>query len=176
MSDLWNPRATRQVLQNAGSFAGGGHKIVWHTTEGDSFPTYTPGTNPHFTLDPRNGALRQHVPLNLASMSLQHPSGPETNRANAIQVELIGHAADTDDWSDAEYDHVRNLARWIEDNFNVRRHTQVDFRPSGQAHRLSGDAFYAYQGHIGHEHVPGNDHTDPGAFRIQKVLARQDGR
>jgi hypothetical protein len=164
---LWHPDATRVTHQDAGAFTGGGRKLVWHTTEGSSLPDYG-GSSPHFTLNPRTGDLWQHIPLNRAARALAHPSGPETNRANAIQVELIGFAKDTQDWSSGAYANVAELARWIEGAFGVPRRTGVKF--TVPATRLSGQGFVDYEGHIGHAHVPGNDHWDPGKFRIDLVI------
>jgi hypothetical protein len=164
---LWHPRAARAPHIDSGSFAGGGRKIVWHTTEGSSLPNYG-GSAPHFTLNPQTGQLWQHIPLNRAARALAHPSGPETNRANAIQVELIGFAKDTGNWSAGAYANIAELARWIEAAFGVPRRTGVQF--TVPATRLSGNSFFGYAGHIGHAHVPGNDHWDPGKFRIDLVV------
>src|SRR5215218_390441 len=88
MSALWHPQATRRTHNDAGAFTGGGHKLVWHTTETANLPNYG-GSSPHFTFDPKNGTLWQHIPLNRAARAMQ---GGGPNFWNTFQVELIGWA------------------------------------------------------------------------------------
>jgi hypothetical protein len=164
----WHPNAHRQPEEDAGAFTSGGHKIVWHTTEGSSFPDYA-GVAPHFTLNPQTGELRQHMPITVSARALVHPAGtPETNRCHSYQVELIGFAAHTQDWPDLAYERIAKLARWIEKWADVPRTSDVKFEVP--AARMGGQEFVDYKGHCGHEHVPGNTHWDPGAFKIGKVI------
>jgi hypothetical protein len=167
----WHPHATKNVYGSAGSYIKGPRpKIVWHTTEGYSLPRYS-GSAPHFTLNPKTGQLWQHIPVNLSALSLEHRAGTvDTNRANAVQVELIGFARETFGWSAADYQRIADLARWIEKARGVPRHSHVTF--SNTATRLSPQAWLAYGGHCGHQHVPGNAHWDPGRFRIDLVLGK----
>jgi len=176
---LWHPDATRVPGRDAGPFVKAGAKLLWHTTEGSSaegaINAYgATGSWPHFTFEPKTGRLFQHLPLNVAGRALEHPAGTvETNRANVIQVELVGRAAETPKWTDAEYARVAMLARWIEYNARVPRRCTVVFNatPQRQAQRLSGADWLAYAGHIGHCHAPSNHHWDPGSLRIDRVLA-----
>ncbi|HEX6713527.1 MAG TPA: peptidoglycan-binding domain-containing protein, partial [Thermoleophilaceae bacterium] len=174
---LWHPEAVRRRHDDAGGFMGGGRKLVWHTTEGSSLPNYGRSA-PHFTLDPADGRLWQHIPLDRAARALM-AGGP--NFWNTVQVELIGWA-DTQEakkhgrqsravvnWTDAEYARIARLARWIEANFDVPRKCSVEF-VSHTAHLASLDAVKRYSGHIGHQHINGNTHWDPGLFKIAKVL------
>jgi Putative peptidoglycan binding domain/Mannosyl-glycoprotein endo-beta-N-acetylglucosaminidase/N-acetylmuramoyl-L-alanine amidase len=174
---LWHPDAVRRIHIDAGGFTGGGRKLVWHTTEGGSLPNYG-GDAPHFTLDPEDGRLWQHIPLNRAARALK-AGGP--NFWNTAQVELIGFADEKEakkhgllrraviNWTDAEYARVAKLARWIEANFDVPRTCNVEF-VHHTAHLASLDAVKRYAGHIGHQHINGNDHWDPGLLKIAKVL------
>lgn len=161
---VWHPAAARVPHIDAGEFTGGGHKLVWHTTETKGLPDYG-GTSPHFTIDPVSGRLWQHIPIDRAARALK-AGGP--NFWNTIQVEIIGYAEYSQDWSDGEYAHLAGLARWIERNAGVPRWCGVKFRIG--VGRLSPDEFRSYAGHCGHMHVPGNDHYDPGNFRIGRVL------
>lgn len=168
MGALWHPAATRRTHIDAGGFQGGGRKLVWHTTEGSSLPNYG-GSAPHFTLDPSNGRLWQHIPLNRAARALKE-GGP--NFWNTVQVELIGFAKDSHTWSEGRYAEIAKLARWIEANFGVPHTTGVTFKGKGATpHLASLAAFKSYAGHIGHQHVPGNDHWDPGLLMIDLVVA-----
>jgi hypothetical protein len=172
----WHPHAIRIPGRTAGLHAGGGRKIVWHTTEGHSasgaIAEYRAhGGWPTFTFEYLvNGRSRvyQHMPISQAARALRHPSGPETNRANAVQVEIVGFARDAPTWPHDKYRAIARLARWIEHAWDVPRRTTVRF--GTPAHRMSGMEFFRYAGHCGHEHVPHNDHYDPGALRINLVL------
>ena len=88
MGAVWHPKAIRRTHIDAGAFQGGGRKLVWHTTEGTSLPNYG-GSAPHFTLDPADGRLWQHIPLDRAARALM-AGGP--NFFNTVQVEVIGFA------------------------------------------------------------------------------------
>lgn len=165
----WHPEAKRVLYSDAGPFIDVPPRIVWHTTEGTSLPVYA-GGQPHFTFDPRTNELHQHIPLNRAAKTLKHPAGTvETNRANAIQVELRGYAKDTPTWPPLYYERIAKLARWIETNAGVPSVATVPFAVG--VPRFTPGAWLAYTGHCGHQHVPYNDHWDPGAFRINEILA-----
>jgi len=171
----WHPDAKRVSYPDAGAFIDVPARLVWHTTEGSSLPEYS-GDAPHFTLNPKTGDLWQHVATDRASSALVHSGGVETNHAHAIQVELIGFAAESPNWSDAEYAEIAKLARWIEDNAGVKRRCGVKFTstPQRQALRMSPATWLGYDGHCGHEHVPNQaptNHWDPGSMLIAKVLA-----
>src|SRR3954453_7968064 len=134
-----DPDAERIPHRDAGMFVPAQPKLVWHTTETRRLPAYD-GSSPHFTLDPASGRLWQHIPIDRAARSLEHPPGAvETNRANAVQVELLGFARDTPSWPRASYRRIASLARWIEENHRVPRRSGVEF--STTPHRLSSDAW-----------------------------------
>lgn len=168
----WHPGAIRQALPDAGPFTGGGRKLVWHTTEGSSYPgtSLYHGTCPHFTCDVKRRRLFQHVALSRAAKALEHPPGTgETNHDHAIQVELVGFAAQTGGWTDGDYAFIASLARFIEHNADVPRRAVTPWNRV----RLSWPAWHSFSGHCGHMHVPANSHTDPGkSFQIGKVLDR----
>jgi len=171
---VWHPDARRVVYSDIGAFMDVPPKCVWHTIEGNHLPRYS-NSHPHFTLDPRNGDLWQHSPVNRGVKTLKNlGGGVETNRAHAIQIELFGFARETPGWSDRWYAEIADLARWIERNAGVPRRCTVDFRVTPHHRRLSGAEWYRYSGHIGHQHIPENDHWDPGAFKIDKVLELDD--
>lgn len=166
---LWHPRAIRTPIAGVPdlTFAGGGKKLVWHTTEGSSadgaIATYRQTHSvPHFTIEVKGlkRTLHQHLPLNRAATALQHTFKPETNRANAIQVEIVGRAAASGGWSRATYFYLYWLARWINKHYGVPMSADgVSFH---KPQRMTAPAFVKYAGQCGHCHVPGNDHVDPG--------------
>lgn len=178
MSTLWHPAAKRVIIPGVQdiTFKGGGKKVTWHTTEGRTVEgaeaTYRQTKSiPHFTIGVKDNrrVLHQHLPLNRAATTLRHPSGtPETNRANNWQVEIAGLARESGQWGSRMYHYLYLLAKWLHEAVGVPMTEDVSWR---NPVRLSGQQFYDYKGHIGHMHVPYNDHTDPGrGFHIGYVL------
>lgn len=149
--------------------------MVWHTTEGNGIDGavgayHANGNCPHFTIEVLKGrrTLYQHLPLDRAASALRHPSGPETNRANCIQVEIVGLASQSGDWPMSKYHYLHLLATYVNRHFGVPLSTPVDWTTPP---RLSGQAWVNAHGHLGHVHCPNNDHTDPGPrFHIGHVL------
>lgn len=112
---LWLPRGRHWDMHiehdsragnGAGAFTGGGWKLDWHITVSrwgsiDAMVDvlHDKSAEPHFVIGGRAGTklpvVVQLLPLNVAGRSLQHPAGtPETNRANAIQVEICAEPGD----------------------------------------------------------------------------------
>ena len=168
------PDVTRLDGNSGGSFIASPPKLVWHSTEGfsvaDAVNEYRKHNSwPHFTLNPKTGELVQHVPMDVGARALEHRAGRvDTNRAHAIQVELVGFAADSHGWDEDDYARIARLARQIERAAGVPRKAFATFTLNGS--RLSDSAWLNGSGHCGHQHVPGNSHTDPGALRMDLVL------
>ncbi len=186
---VFHPGAKRQLLEDAGAFTGGGRKFLVHTTEGSTlegaFATLRQKRSaPHFLLEVKNGRRRlvQCVPIDRAARALQHVGGPETNRANCIQVEVVGftdfkQAARAGhlelwvpNWSQDVYKSLHLLMKWTTRNFGVPMKAEHPFIGQPGYARLSGQAFVDAVGLVGHCHVPGNDHTDPGPLHTSFVI------
>lgn len=164
----WHPDAVRAGVVSGIGPLQGSRRIVWHTTEGYGLPNYQ-GSNPHFTVDPVRKVLYQHQSVYQGARALQNLSGGvETNRQGAIQVEIIGFASQSQNWSEGTYDFLADLARWIEAHCDVDRTCGVSFI-AGVKH-MSGAVWNDYRGHCGHQHVPENNHWDPGRLDIAKIL------
>lgn len=167
----WYPEAIRQPL-GGGTYTGGRPKIVWHTTEGRTYPgtSIYHGTNPTFTCDFKRRKTYQHCAISQAARALMHPPGTgDTNNDNAVQIELVGFAAESGSWTADDYAYIAKLARWIEVNHGVARKA---ISPWTHA-RLGWSEWHAFSGHLGHMHVPSNDHTDPGVgFRVDLLLGK----
>lgn len=185
MDSLWLPEGhlkswclhiDHHRLTGAGAFTGGGWKITWHTTESkwDSFDTIKQlfidrdhagqGSEPHYLIGASAGRKHpnvcQFLPLNRAARTLQHPSGtPETNRCNNIQIEVCGYASESGKWPKSRYEALANLVALIEHRKKVSRSVPKSF---GNDSRFSSGAFINARGHVGHKHVPFNNHSDPG--------------
>lgn len=164
---------------SGGDFVGGPPRGVLHTTEGSTFAGarssfVTNDSWPHFTVTFERGAFEafQHLPISTAARSLRHPDGTvETNRQNAIQIEIVGPAKESPAFATEYLVGIAGLMRWIEENAGVPRSAAVEFRVPGQGVRLTDGEWLIYSGWCGHQHVPHNDHEDPGAIDIEYLLS-----
>ncbi|WP_275462053.1 N-acetylmuramoyl-L-alanine amidase [Streptomyces noursei] len=168
--------------------------IVWHSTEGTSLPTYSGGAvAPNLTAVPNWSKKRidwyQHFGFDTSSRALVNlAGGVETNTLNVCQVEVVGtcdpathkrwgstahlYMPELPDWA------VRDLsafARWAHDQHGVPLTSSVAFKAYPGSYgsngvRMSASAWTGYRGHCGHQHVPENDHGDPGAFPMAAIL------
>jgi hypothetical protein len=172
----WYPSASRAPLADAGPYVGGPYRGVLHTTEGDSYSgalaAYkASGNSPHFTV--QGTSVWQHVPLDRAATALQHPAGTvETNRLSCVQIEIVGHAA-----SPAVPPALPPLMRWIESQTGIAK-VAPKFLPyptsaGASSVRFTSAAWAKFGGWCGHQHVPNNDHGDPGAIDVAALFPPQ---
>jgi hypothetical protein len=167
-----------QDAHDGGTFIGGPPRGVLHTTEGPTFASargafVANNTWPHFTITNETGTVvaHQHLPITVAARTLEHrPNTIDTNRRNAIQIEIVGAAASSQNFSPAYLAGIARLMRWIENHAGVARLASVTFAAPGHEQRLSDAAWVAYAGWCGHQHVPHNSHDDPGAIDIGTLL------
>lgn len=147
-----------------------------HTTETSSFPNYGKGKAPHVTIHPSARQFRQHVPLSQAAFALVAPSGYSTNTWGVLQAEVVGFAGQPDAYTQGDLDYIGQVVRAMIAGRDVPMTSSVHFvgdeaYGTGGAVRLSVDAWQSYRGFLGHQHVPGNSHWDPGAININAWLA-----
>jgi endonuclease I len=152
------------------SYTGEPFRIVHHVTDGSTYAgarsAYVQNrSEPHFTVDA--GTIYQHIDTGLAARSLKNaPGGVQTNRANAVQIEVVGFSGKPK--KEATLRHVERLCRWIERTHGIPREW-----PNGKplpprngrdpgGHNRNAQTWRARGGHYGHCHVPENDHWDPG--------------
>lgn len=181
--DLWYPKAdlSDKATADAGSFLGGYPKGIWHKTQGTSYSgalaTYKATKNwPNMTIGydaSGKPTAWQHIAAGTAARALKNlTGGVETNRWNCFQIEIVGLA-----------DHpvpddicaiLKDVSKWLEKDFGIPRTCSVTFLPaahSGPA-RMSFSAWRLYSGWCGHQHVPENDHGDPGSpFPVGQILS-----
>ncbi len=151
------------------SYTGEPFRIVHHVTDGNSYAgarsTYSVRKNePHFTIDGED--IYQHIDTGKAARSLRNPEGGvETNRASAIQFELVGFTYESK--NRAGLVSAARLCRWIE-----QTHSIPPAWPNGEplpprngkdpgGHNRDETMWVQASGHYGHCHVPENDHWDP---------------
>lgn len=164
-------------------------KLVLHTTEGAGYPSaavYDDGRRaPHVTVDPWVRTWRQHYPLTEAAWALKAPGTVSTNTLGAVQVEIIGTCDGRNTRlpfvpgiAGADRAYLVGLLRHIAREAGIPWQAPgLTWRPYPESYgvsasqRLSEAAWTAYRGLIGHQHVPGNSHGDPGAVPITAWLA-----
>lgn len=132
---------------------------------------------PHFLAD--RGRVVQLLPLTVNAYTLANPPGPpDTNRSGlVVQVEWCRYAKDP--WADDELD---ALGRWLADLVHAGADLDVGVHPrfygAGDGivlatptspARMSPAAYDRFNGWCGHQHVPQNDHWDPGALDADRV-------
>lgn len=187
------PKATWKGDGNSGgSFIGKPWRVVLHTTETEGMPGYGGGASaPHLTYDPRSHRWYQHTSLGVAARALRNPSGGvQTNRANAIQVEIICYSAksvaDQDpadrDWvaelDDQAIADLQAFIKWCGTEFGVKnvwpgKQAYSYAQANASGFRMSGTAWYAFNGVCAHQHVPENTHWDTGALRWDKLMGEE---
>lgn len=174
---------------------------VLHTTEGFGWPAYSGGAvAPTWTFLPLLAAraldVRQHFPAQMSSRALKNaPGGVQTNTLNVVQIELVGTCdptyrtswggrkagvdyvfwPDAPDWLLAE---VAKRLAWLRDEHGIPVTSPVAGvwapYPSSAGNgpqRLTFQAWENLRGWVGHQHVPENDHGDPGSLNFPRIAA-----
>ena len=165
---------------------------------GKSAPNYT--ARPDFTS--KRLVWRAHFPDEMSSRALMNqPGGVDTNTANVVNVELVGtcdpkHAKSWNGegrylagthyifWPAAPDWAKRDLAAFMSD-----MHTRHGIPLQGPAtwlpypksygstsgQRMTFAQWREFRGWCGHQHVPENDHGDPGSLDFAGILALAKG-
>lgn len=180
--ETWHPRAQRVEPQNTvpGDYrVDCPWKLVVHTVEGGG---YTPSRQnyyghqsyPHFTVGA--DGIYQHFPIDLAARALYNAAGgAETNAARAIQVEVVWWAGRIQEIPDATLANLADLANWVIGQGLIPA-TFAQFAGDGAygenaPQRFDKADWYGFSGICGHQHVPENDHWDPGDFPVDRFRA-----
>lgn len=158
------------------------------------------GSAPNFTAVPdiANKKLKwyQHFDFDRSARALVNKSGGvETNSANAVQIELVGtcdpqHKTSWGSkkagvhyifWPTAPDWVLKELAKfvyWANKNHGVKlaQWPQAKWLAYPKSYgsvnkqRMTGTQWNAFYGWCGHQHVPENDHGDPGNMNFARVL------
>lgn len=172
----------------AGSYLGNPWRVILHTTETLGLPGYALGLQaPHLTYNPRLRTWVQHFSLLQSARALKRVS-IQTNRANAIQVEIVCYSDGAiakrvgglwvRDLTPNQLGDIDEFLAWTGDEFGVgqwwpNRQAFNYAQANAAGFRMSPAAWSAYHGVAGHQHVPTNSHWDPGAFNW-KALFQED--
>jgi hypothetical protein len=187
-SDLWLPKGAHWDLNiehhplpgGTGPMTGGGWKVPLHTTESPrewidgAIKQFTAGNGtPHLSIGWRKGlkfpVVAQFLPFDQYAKTLEHPPGtPETNKANAIQIEICGAAAESHGWDANWYKALANLLLLVQHRVDFPGYCPRSF----PGDRYSGAGWIKAKGIVGHCHAPNQrqGHTDPGRFASARLL------
>jgi len=189
MALLWLPDATKDQHSTGLTWTETTDpKGLLHTTEGNSWPTYQGWTiEPHATVMPtadKGVTIRQHIPFDHGSFSLQHTETQPTNTDFVFQFELVGTCdpngpASCYYWPEADdavlLDLFNKVIKPLSDAYDIPLHTPkwlaypASFGDTSV--RLTNAQFDIFTGWLGHEHVPQNSHGDPGLFPWGRMMA-----
>lgn len=162
-------------------------KIVHHTTEGSTAEGALSAlgakhADSHFVVGKSKAGQQviiQLIDTAEAARALRNaPGGVETNKDNAIQIEVVGFAGRAKDH--ATLLNVAKLCRWIEATHGVAKVWPSGFPkpaingndPGG--HNRNADNWTHKSGHYGHCHVPENTHWDPAYTADEVALVMAD--
>lgn len=194
--ELWYPKADNSVQNWQGTLNRPAlvdpRLLVWHTTETQGWPGYSNGSvAPNITFNLKTLEWRGHFPLNYAAMALVDPdTTPVKENREGPQIELVGTCNDAlrddpnwvhvDEISEEAWRELGQFAAFLFKYLGIPLKSTVTWTrydsndpATGQDNgiRLTSDQLAAYEGHLGHQHVSGNNHRDPGKFNITKLLA-----
>lgn len=154
-------------------------RLVLHTTEGggtvESLAAFYKTSTfwPNFTADLTLRKIAQHIPLSRGGRALKHDTATKTNTAHCIQVEIIGHAGESPAWPVAGVEWLARTLAPVLDALAIPRRAPKFIAGGAGLHapqRMTEAAWRTFSGVCGHQHVPENDHWDPGAIDINAFL------
>lgn len=183
--ESYYPGATPIIFQGStgGTYVDAPFRGVIHTTQSVD---YNPSTTsyyghsnpPHFTVARKSGVARvyQHYSIRVAARALANlDGGVQTNRQCAIQIEIAWRAENIEALPQIMKDELRNLIRWISAEADIQREAPEfvgdEAYGNGAGTRMSAQEWNAYNGWCGHQHVPENEHWDPGPIDIAYLLS-----
>ncbi len=167
-----------------GSYLPGPWRFVFHTIEGEPSPDgfrrlAAEHTNsPHLWAMPRANLLLQTIPLNRSAYALARPGSVQTNRLHAVQVEVWGFAAKMGALPQQAIEWLAErllapVARLVPINLD-RVHPTGGVSCYGRTShcRMTAEAWQSFDGVCGHQHVPDNEHWDPGEMPLRAIAER----
>lgn len=186
MSDIWVPGFTRvNGVKSGGTYRENApYRFALHTTE-TSYGNArrlaeTHPNSPHLWVDPSTREKYQVIPLNRSAYALAHPSGTiETNHMRAIQVEILGRAAETHTWPTSWYDWLATdvvgpvcelmSIDWKQHPRFYGANEGIVLASTSSPIRMNNTQWRNFNGVCGHQHVPANSHWDPGKFNYERI-------
>ncbi len=164
-------------------------KILLHTTEGMGWPGYRDGAvAPNLTYWPAQRKWKQHFPLNRSARALcDDPStAVRENRDNVVQVEIIAacdprvyrkysKVTPAKGLSPEAIGDLGEFLAFMHEQYGTRlvaapRWLPYDASAGRSPVRMTGRQYDAFRGVLGHMHVSGNVHGDPGDLPIADII------
>lgn len=188
---IYFPKADRktQWFGKGGTTMTKVEKVVLHTTETAVWPGYGgSGGHPTFTYNPWTHEWRQHLPVNGSATTLADPGSTSVreNRDNVVQVEIVcycdpnlarRYGKDVKKIDDEALEDLGEFIAWLHTEWDMPLNLAPKWLPYPDSYgnrngqRMSGSQYDAFKGVLGHQHVSGNDHGDPGALNVTKIMA-----
>jgi hypothetical protein len=184
MKTMWYPPASKFQLFAPNARMGRVEKLILHTTETQGWPGY--GSNhPTITYNPWLHQWRQHMPIDGTATALVDSSNTAVREnRDCAQLEIVaycdlamgrkyGHAVT--DMDDAALRDVAEFIVWLHREWGMSTDFINDWKPYPVSYglrngvRLSGPQFDAFRGVLGHQHVSGNEHGDPGTLDVGRI-------
>lgn len=164
-------------------------KFVWHTTESapgsimaivDEMLRKNHTDVYHALADPVTLQRVQLLPLNIAASALAHPPSVETNHDGAIQMCIVGRATNMPNLTAAQLtwlgtDVLAPVSRMVPElPIDTKAqfygdHAGFTIASANARQRMAPPVWDNFSGQAGHQHVPGNDHWDPGALDVSAI-------
>lgn len=157
-------------------------KALLHSTEGTSIEGAVSAYRaypPHLIVDPWKRRKVQHISLDRAAYALWNGDADDSR---CIQVEIVGFAGQSHTWPDEvlrwlgtevarplhEYAGVPYVVVWK----GFRRDGEMPYAlaDADSPLRLTQTELDSFSGFLGHQHVPGDSHWDPGGLNVARIL------
>ena len=184
--ELWVPGAERVANPKSagGSYLPAPWRFVFHTIEGepsaDGFRRLAAEhtNSPHLWAMPSAHLLLQTIPLNRSAYALARPGSVQTNRLHAVQVEVWGFAAKMGSLHQHAIEWLAErllapVARLVPINLDrVHPTGGVSCYGRNSRCRMTAEQWQSFDGVCGHQHVPDNEHWDPGDMPLRAIAHR----
>lgn len=186
MSDIWLPGFERWDLPGTPGQPYdelNDPKAVLHSTEGSSIEGAVAAYRaypPQLIVDPARKRKIQHIPLNRAGYALWNDDADDSR---CYQVEIVGYAARMHELPEDQLHWLgEELARPLHEYGGVpyvvvwkgfRRDGEMPYilADSDSPLRLTQVELDSFSGFLGHQHIPGDWHWDPGGLNVPRILA-----
>lgn len=183
MATKYYPKAELKLSgAYGGSMRGGPARGVIHTTETTDF-----GGKTHYHVavkEEADGTIKweQYIPFDGNAGGLLHNAGTvDTNKMGdyCIQVAIIGYAKDAPTYSWNLLNALGDFMVWCNQEFGIKIDAPLFYGSSAYGHdkpqRFTDQQWKDWDGWCGHQHVPNNEHWDPGKIDIYFLIARMRG-
>ena len=145
-------------------------KILLHTTESSGLPAFS-GNHPNIVYVPATRKWYHCTPINGSATALSNDGSHMTNRANVVQIEIVGFAKDSAKLPQTAIDDLGAFVAWMFKEWGVPVVAAPKWTGSNTTARMSWCQFVAFKGLLGHQHAPGNNHWDPGLINAPAIIA-----